>query len=123
MALKTLGSVGVDTKRMFTGLPYNICETVNGDFVFLNGQPVADRTLLEQLPQQHIARALEWWNRTFGGTEAATSAKSAEIEEIKIEAIIQPDAKPDAQPDAKVAKDRVADTRAEKILSKMGLKR
>lgn len=45
----------------------NIMETTAGAFIHPNGEPVKDKLLLEELPEQHRGRALAWWDRQFGG--------------------------------------------------------
>ena len=54
----------------------NIFETTSGAFIHPNGEPVKDRYLLEQLPEQHRGRAFAWWDQTFGvaGQEVKTLA-------------------------------------------------
>lgn len=58
----------------------NIFETTSGAFIHPNGEPVKDRYLLDQLPEQHKGRAFLWWDRTFGvvGAEAQTLVDAKE---------------------------------------------
>jgi hypothetical protein len=54
------------TIHNFTTEIGNVLETTGGDFIYPNGEPVSDRSLLEVLPDQHKQRALAWWNKNFG---------------------------------------------------------
>lgn len=82
MALKKLGTVEIDTKRMFVSRDVAICETVSGDYVFLNGQPVTDKALLDHIPQEHRGKAIEWYERTF------EKAKEIEVKPVPVEEVI-----------------------------------
>lgn len=114
MALKTLGNIQIDSKRMFVGFNYHICETINGDFVLMNGQPVADRALLELLPEQHRQKALDWWERTFGKKEEVKVVPI--VEETLQETMPIEKQKEDTNDTVSKIKDR-----ADKVLEKMGL--
>jgi hypothetical protein len=56
------------TIHNFTTEIGNVLETTGGDFIYPNGEPVRDRSLLNLLPDQHKERALAWWNQRFGAT-------------------------------------------------------
>jgi len=63
---KVINGKEVYTLHYFTMEEGNCFETVNGDFIFPNGELVKDRTVLEFLPEQHKQRALAWWEKNFG---------------------------------------------------------
>jgi hypothetical protein len=41
----------------------NVYETTNGEFIYPNGKPIDNLAFLEALPEQHVERALAWWDR------------------------------------------------------------
>ena len=59
---KMINGKEVYTLHYFTMEEGNCFETVSGDFIFPNGEPVNNRSLLEALPEQHRQRALAWWD-------------------------------------------------------------
>jgi hypothetical protein len=64
-----LNGVEFHTIHNFTTEQGNVLETVGGEYILPNGEPVRERTLLELLPDQHKQKALAWWDQRFGDGE------------------------------------------------------
>lgn len=66
---KVLNGVEVYTRHNFTTERGNFFETMGGEYILPNGQPVEDRSILESLPEPQRQEALTWWDQRFGGVE------------------------------------------------------
>lgn len=53
-----------------------IVETMEGAYLFLNGEFVKEREALETLPAQHQPKALAWWDKKFGNGGDEVEAKA-----------------------------------------------
>jgi hypothetical protein len=66
---KVLNGVEVYTRHNFTTEQGNFFETMDGNYILPNGEPVKDKSLLESLPDPQRQKALAWWDQRFGGPE------------------------------------------------------
>jgi len=57
-------------------------ETMEGAYLFLNGEFVKEREALETLPEQHKVKALAWWDEKFGNGGGTIEAKAIAEQEI-----------------------------------------
>lgn len=78
------GGGEIDSRRMFVDGGATILETMNGDYVYLNGKTVANEEDFNILPEQHKKEALIWF-RTRGAKEEA-QRKATEEAQIKAKA-------------------------------------
>lgn len=63
---KILNGKEVYTRHNFTTERGNLFETMDGEYILPNGEPVEDRSLLESLPVGQRQAALAWWDQRFG---------------------------------------------------------
>lgn len=64
-SVKNLGGVTITSIRYFVDGELKVFETVDGQFVLPNGEPVKDKALFNILPPNHKERALLWHAETF----------------------------------------------------------
>ena len=57
---KKLGDVEIVSKRMFQDGDLKIFETVTGDYILPNGEPVDNMELMKKLPEPHKTKAVAW---------------------------------------------------------------
>lgn len=80
MAVKQLdGGVTITSRRMFADGGIHILETMDGNFVYLNGKIVDKLADLNILPEQHRIRAIEWFEKRMKQSEQEKIARQ-EIE-------------------------------------------
>jgi hypothetical protein len=70
-SVKNIGGVIITSRRYFIDGDTKIFETVDGQFVLPNGEPVKDKALFNILPPNHKERALKWHADTFEPKQAA----------------------------------------------------
>lgn len=49
-----------------------IVETVSGDYVYMDSKPVCKKSDLEIIPQQHLRKAIDWYDAKYGRADEET---------------------------------------------------
>ena len=86
---KVLNGVEVYTRHNFTTEQGNFFETMDGNYILPNGEPVKDRSLLESLLDPQRQKALAWWDQRFGGVEKEEEAPPADKKMTKAELLAE----------------------------------